>query len=102
MKNMKISAKIWLLLVLALAAGACSSTFLILRLKGVTANYEVLLDNLQNEARQQDSARQMQVTFKKEVQAWKDTLIRGADPAKLQNMINFTPRRPALSKPPRR
>jgi len=33
---------------------------------------------------QVESARQMQVTFKKQVQAWKDILIRGSDPANLE------------------
>jgi methyl-accepting chemotaxis protein len=32
----------------------------------------------------QDRARQMQLTFKKEVQSWKDILLRGSDPASLQ------------------
>jgi methyl-accepting chemotaxis protein/methyl-accepting chemotaxis protein-1 (serine sensor receptor) len=84
MNRFTISIRIWLLIGIALTAGACSSTFLIFRLKAVTASYEALLDNLQTEAREQDSTRQMQVSFKKEVQAWKDILIRGYDPDKLQ------------------
>ena len=80
MNAMKVSTRIWVLLAIALAAGAGSSTFLIFRLRGVSADYEALLNAVQSV----DSARQMQVTFKKEVQAWKDVLIRGSDPAKLQ------------------
>ena len=39
---------------------------------------------LTHEVAQVESSRQLQVTFKKQVQAWKDILLRGSDPASLE------------------
>ena len=80
MNSMKITTKIWLLVAVAVAAGLGASAFLVLRLKVLQAAYENVLSG----AAHQDSARQMQVTFKKQVQAWKDVLVRGHDPAAFQ------------------
>jgi methyl-accepting chemotaxis protein len=60
--------------------GGGAAGFLFFRLEHVVRAYEELLSN---ETQQQDSSRQMQVTFKKQVQEWKDILIRGQDPEEL-------------------
>jgi methyl-accepting chemotaxis protein/methyl-accepting chemotaxis protein-1 (serine sensor receptor) len=56
--------------------GALASGFLVIRLNSVVASYERLFDR---NVRDQDLSRVMQVTFKKQVQEWKDTLLRGRD-----------------------
>ena len=78
MTNWKITSRIWGILGLTLLIGALSSGFLYTHLKH---GYERLFD--QN-VRDQDLSRVMQVTFKKQVQEWKDTLLRGHDPAALK------------------
>jgi methyl-accepting chemotaxis protein/methyl-accepting chemotaxis protein-1 (serine sensor receptor) len=77
---MRLQTKIYLLCGMALAFGAGAAIYLMFTLFGAASTYDALL---QNQYRQADSARQMQVTFKKQVQAWKDTLLRGQDSANL-------------------
>jgi methyl-accepting chemotaxis protein len=81
MKNWKITSRIWGILTLALVVGVFAGGFLFLRLNTIVAAYERLFD--QN-VRDQDLSRVMQLTFKKEVQEWKDVLLRGRDPAALK------------------
>ena len=77
---MKLSARIWLLVSLTWAMGAIGAGILMYRARVVCLQYDRLFDR---ELHLQDSARQMQVRFKTQVQDWKDILLRGSDPASL-------------------
>ena len=81
MKRMKVAVRIWLLVGLTWAVGTSAACFLMLRSQSIAANYDSLLER---EVRLQDSARQMQVKFKIQVQEWKDTLLRGSDPESMK------------------
>lgn len=78
-----LGAKIWLVVGLCLAAGGTGIGILLYELNVTIASYESTLRSLQECVRQQDAARVMQVTFKKEVQEWKDILLRGSNPEDL-------------------
>jgi methyl-accepting chemotaxis protein/methyl-accepting chemotaxis protein-1 (serine sensor receptor) len=82
-KQLTLAARIWLAVSLCLAVGAGAIAFLTFELKGTSDSYEQTLRGLQQSSRNMDSARVIQVTFKKMVQEWKDTLLRGSDPADL-------------------
>ena len=80
MKSLRIAQTVYLLLGLALFAGGAASAYLMYRAASVSADYTCII---QGEVAQAQQVRVLQVNFKKQVQAWKDILIRGKDDAAL-------------------
>jgi methyl-accepting chemotaxis protein len=80
-KNLTLTQKIIVVVGIAWLAGAGTSIVQVVRLKAAGDAYQHILSV---DVAQQASARVMQVTFKKQVQEWKDTLLRGSDPDALQ------------------
>ena len=76
MRSLKIAQTIYLLLGAALAAGCGASSYLMVRCAGISARYTAIM---QGEVTQAQQIRVLQVTYKKQVQAWKDILLRGKD-----------------------
>ncbi|HUA20130.1 MAG TPA: methyl-accepting chemotaxis protein [Bryobacteraceae bacterium] len=81
MKRRKLSTQIWTIAAMSWLVGGGAAAFLFYRLEHIVAAYNQLFTR---ETQQQDLSRQMQVAFKKQVQEWKDILIRGQDPEALQ------------------
>ncbi len=81
MNKLTLTQKIILVVAIAWLAGAGASIVQVLRLKAADDAYQKIL---RVDVAQQAAARVMQVTFKKQVQEWKDTLLRGSDPDALQ------------------
>jgi methyl-accepting chemotaxis protein len=81
MKNCAFATKISLLFGLSILIGAGVTGFLLYRISALTAAYDRILHD---EIRQQARAREMQVAVTKQVQEWKNVLLRGYDPQELE------------------
>jgi len=81
MRSIRIAHTIYLLLGAALLAGGVASIYLTLRCANVSRNYTRIIFGEEHQAQ---SVREVQVSFKKQVQAWKDVLLRGRDDAALE------------------
>lgn len=74
-----VGTRMWSVVALTLGVCGCAIGTLIYNLTVTVASYEATIRNMQECARQQDAARLLQLSFKKQVQEWKDILLRGHD-----------------------
>ncbi|HMC88718.1 MAG TPA: hypothetical protein VKI17_04180, partial [Gemmataceae bacterium] len=81
MNRLSIGNKIHLIIGLSLVFSLAAVFFLLSQIGHVSAVYE---DILATQAHQQDRARNMEVEFKRQVQEWKDILLRGHDAKELE------------------
>ena len=77
---MKITTKLGLLFAGMIIVFVLLGVTLLVQMRSVSNGYDALLAS---PVRDMDAARVVQVNFKKEVQEWKDTLLRGHNPADL-------------------
>jgi methyl-accepting chemotaxis protein len=77
---MSISTKLVLLVLVPLCLGLAGSGYLTWRMLNQQDQFQHIIDH---EVLQCSQARTMEVLFKKQVQAWKDILLRGRDPLML-------------------